>query len=133
MTSIENNISDNKISDNKITDIKIKENNDISNEIIKKDDNIKPIKNISFYDKYKIKIQFGLILFGIIVFLYFLYKMKMINFNFTNISLYNNNISTKKNNSEFEKLTNNDNNWNIEDAIEKLIKNQNIYFQEKKL
>jgi len=59
--------------------------------------------------------------------------MKMINFNFTNISLYNNNISTKKNNSEFEKLTNNDNNWNIEDAIEKLIKNQNIYFQEKKL
>ena len=57
----------------------------------------------------------------------------MINFNFTNISLYNNNISTKKNNSEFEKLTNNDNNWNIEDAIEKLIKNQNIYFQEKKL
>ncbi len=128
MTSIENNISDNKI-----TDIKIKENNDISNEIIKKDDNIKPIKNISFYDKYKIKIQFGLILFGIIVFLYFLYKMKMINFNFTNISLYNNNISTKKNNSEFEKLTNNDNNWNIEDAIEKLIKNQNIYFQEKKL
>ena len=133
MTSIENNISDYKISDNKITDIKIKENNDISNEIIKKDDNIKPIKNISFYDKYKIQIQYGLLLFGIIVFLYFLYKMKMINFNFTNISLYNNNISTKKNNSEFEKLTNNDNNWNIEDAIEKLIKNQNIYFQEKKL
>jgi hypothetical protein len=135
MTSIEksnNNISNNNI-EKKVDNVDIVEKNNISTEIITKKNNIKINPKVSFYDKYKNIFKIGFIILGIIIFLYFLYKMNMINFSFTNISLYNNKIQTKKNEREFEELTNNINSWNIEDEIEKLIKNQNIYIQEKKL
>lgn len=116
---------------NNSENIKIDENlekKEISNKIIKKDDII--IQNVSIYNKYKNMIKIACIIIFII---YFLYKMNILKFSFTNISLYNNKIKSTQKNREFEELTNNDENWNIEDAIEKLIKNQNIYIQEKKL
>lgn len=119
---------------NNSENIKIDENlekKEISNKIIKKDDII--IQNVSIYNKYKNMIKIACIIIFIILFIYFLYKMNILKFSFTNISLYNNKIKSTQKNREFEELTNNDENWNIEDAIEKLIKNQNIYIQEKKL
>lgn len=103
----------------------------ISNKIIKNDDRI--IQNVSIYNKYKNMIKIAFIIVIIILFIYFLYKMNILKFSFTSINLYNNKIQSTQKNREFEELTNNDSNWNIEDAIEKIIKNQNIYIQEKKL
>ena len=75
-----------------------------------------------------------IIIVCIILVIYFLFKYNIITLSFTSLNIYNNNINKDQfNNKESNKLITNENEWNLENEIEKLIKNQNIYIQEKKL
>lgn len=101
-------------------------NNNINNVVNNNDKyNIKSIA-IDIFNKYK----YQLIIICIVIIIYILYKYNIINLDIIN---FNNKIQQKDKKNTSNLLLENENIWNLESEIEKLIKNQNIYIQEKKL
>lgn len=114
---------DNKEIENKNTDIIIKKN--IETKINENNND-----NIKWYIKYKKIITIIVCILIVILFIIIIYY-KNDSFNLFNFSVTANSIDTLKN-KDAEKLSI-ENDWDLETEIQKLIKKQNIYIQEKKI
>jgi hypothetical protein len=99
-----------------------------------------PVINTNFYSNLSdnLNIQYNkykkyVIIISIIILIYLLFRYNIITLSFTNLSVYQNKNDNTNNNTDSNKLITNVNDWSLENEIEKIIKKQNIYIQEKKL